>query len=34
MQFADRTHVIGVYGLGKTQRFITLLRDAGYAEPI
>jgi putative mRNA 3-end processing factor len=32
--FADRTHLIGAYGLGKTQRLITLLRGAGYDKPI
>jgi putative mRNA 3-end processing factor len=30
----DRTHVLGVYGLGKCQRMIRLLRDAGYDAPI
>jgi putative mRNA 3-end processing factor len=30
----DRTHLIGAYGLGKTQRLIALLRAAGYARPI
>lgn len=33
-QFPERTHVIGVYALGKAQRLIGLLRQAGYAEPI
>jgi putative mRNA 3-end processing factor len=32
--FADRTHLIGAYGLGKTQRLIMLLRGAGYDKPI
>ena len=32
--FADRTHLIGAYGLGKTQRLIALLRRAGYDRPI
>jgi putative mRNA 3-end processing factor len=32
--FADRTHLIGAYGLGKTQRLIMLLRGAGYEKPI
>ena len=32
--FADRTHLIGAYGLGKTQRLIALLRGAGYDQPI
>lgn len=31
---ADRTHLIGAYGLGKTQRLIALLRAAGYERPI
>lgn len=30
----ERSHVIGAYALGKTQRVIKLLRDAGYDEPI
>ena len=30
----DRTLVIGAYGLGKCQRVIRLLRDAGYDRPI
>lgn len=29
-----RTHLIGAYGLGKCQRMIRLVRDAGYDEPI
>ena len=32
--FPDQTHQIGVYGLGKCQRVIALLRDAGYEKPI
>lgn len=32
--FSHRTHQIGVYGLGKCQRLITLLRQAGYTAPI
>src|SRR5262249_4484152 len=32
--FADRTHLIGAYGLGKTQRLIALLRAAGYDKSI
>jgi len=32
--FADRTHLVGAYGLGKTQRLIALLRAAGYQRPI
>jgi len=33
-QFTDRTHLVGAYALGKAQRVIALLREAGYAEPI
>ena len=33
-QFPDRTHLVGAYALGKAQRVIALLREAGYAEPI
>ncbi|MEO0729704.1 MAG: ligase-associated DNA damage response exonuclease [Pseudomonadota bacterium] len=33
-QFPDRTHLIGVYGLGKCQRLIRVFRDAGYDRPI
>ncbi|MEZ5827357.1 MAG: ligase-associated DNA damage response exonuclease [Hyphomicrobiales bacterium] len=33
-QFPERAHVVGAYGLGKTQRVIALLRQAGYDEPI
>jgi putative mRNA 3-end processing factor len=33
-RFPERAHVVGAYGLGKTQRLIALLRAAGYAEPI
>ena len=32
--FPDQTHQIGVYGLGKCQRVIALLRAAGYEKPI
>jgi len=32
--FPERTHQIGVYGLGKCQRLIALLREAGYDRPI
>jgi putative mRNA 3-end processing factor len=32
--FPERTHLIGVYGLGKCQRLIALLRRAGYDKPI
>jgi putative mRNA 3-end processing factor len=33
-QFPERAHVVGVYGLGKCQRLIALLREAGYDRPI
>jgi putative mRNA 3-end processing factor len=33
-EFADRAHVIGCYALGKAQRMISLLREAGYDAPI
>jgi putative mRNA 3-end processing factor len=32
--FPERTHQVGVYGLGKCQRLIALLRQAGYDRPI
>ena len=32
--FPDRTHVVGCYSLGKTQRLIALLRRAGWDGPI
>jgi putative mRNA 3-end processing factor len=32
--FPDRTHVVGCYSLGKTQRLIALLREAGWDGPI
>jgi putative mRNA 3-end processing factor len=32
--FPGRTHQVGVYGLGKCQRLIMLLRQAGYDRPI
>jgi putative mRNA 3-end processing factor len=32
--FPERSHVVGVYALGKCQRVIALLRKAGYAAPI
>ncbi|HQT88437.1 MAG TPA: ligase-associated DNA damage response exonuclease [Acidiphilium sp.] len=32
--FPQRPHLIGAYGLGKTQRLIALLRQAGYDAPI
>jgi putative mRNA 3-end processing factor len=30
----ERTHLLGVYGLGKCQRMIMLVRDQGYDAPI
>ena len=33
-QFPERAHVVGVYGLGKCQRLIVMLREAGFTEPI
>ncbi len=33
-QFPERSHLVGVYALGKAQRVIRLLRDAGYDAPI
>jgi putative mRNA 3-end processing factor len=32
--FPERTHLVGVYALGKCQRLIRLLREAGYDRPI
>lgn len=32
--FPERCHVVGVYALGKCQRVLALLRQAGYAEPV
>lgn len=32
--FPDRTHLVGVYALGKAQRVIRLLRDNGFAGPV
>ena len=33
-QFPDRSHIVGAYALGKAQRIIALLREAGWAAPI
>lgn len=33
-QFPERSHLVGAYALGKAQRVISLIRHAGYAEPI
>ncbi len=30
----ERTHLVGAYALGKAQRIIALLREAGYDQPI
>lgn len=32
--FPERTHIIGAYSLGKAQRVIALLREAGWESPI
>jgi putative mRNA 3-end processing factor len=32
--FPERAHLVGVYSLGKAQRLIALIRDAGYDRPI
>ena len=33
-QFPERTHLVGAYALGKCQRLIRLLREAGWERPI
>lgn len=33
-QFPERSHVVGAYALGKSQRVIKLIRNAGYDQPI
>jgi putative mRNA 3-end processing factor len=33
-QFPERAHIVGVYALGKAQRLIALLRQAGWDQPI
>lgn len=33
-QFPERAHLVGVYALGKAQRLICLLREAGYERPL
>ncbi len=33
-QFPERSHVVGAYALGKSQRVIRLIRNAGYDQPI
>jgi putative mRNA 3-end processing factor len=32
--FPERTHMVGAYALGKAQRVIALLREAGYDRPV
>jgi putative mRNA 3-end processing factor len=32
--FPERAHLVGAYALGKAQRVIALIRQAGYAQPI
>ncbi len=32
--FPDRAHLVGAYALGKAQRVIALIREAGYDKPI
>ncbi|MEO1150795.1 MAG: ligase-associated DNA damage response exonuclease [Pseudomonadota bacterium] len=34
MRFPDRAHLVGAYALGKAQRVICLIREAGYDAPI
>lgn len=33
-QQPDRTHMLGVYGLGKCQRMMALLREQGFDDPV
>src|ERR1700756_4228476 len=33
-QFPERSHIVGAYALGKAQRMIRLLREAGWEAPI
>ena len=33
-QFPERSHIVGAYALGKAQRIIKLLREAGWEKPI
>jgi putative mRNA 3-end processing factor len=33
-QFPERAHIVGAYALGKAQRIIALLREAGWDRPI
>src|SRR5690606_192401 len=32
--FPERTHLVGAYPLGKAQRLMALLHDAGYGKPV
>lgn len=32
--FSERTHIVGAYALGKAQRVMALIREAGYERPI
>ncbi|PZU93972.1 MAG: ligase-associated DNA damage response exonuclease [Chelatococcus sp.] len=32
--FPERTHIVGAYSLGKAQRVMALIREAGYERPI
>lgn len=32
--FPERAHIVGVYSLGKAQRVIALIRQAGFASPV
>ena len=32
--FRERAHLVGAYSLGKAQRLIALIRNAGYDKPI
>tara|TARA_R110002094_G_scaffold43280_10_gene55439 strand:+ start:9533 stop:10681 length:1149 start_codon:yes stop_codon:yes gene_type:complete len=34
VQFPERAHLVGAYALGKAQRVIALLREAGYDQPV
>jgi putative mRNA 3-end processing factor len=33
-QFPERTHMVGAYALGKAQRLIRLIREAGYSDTL
>jgi putative mRNA 3-end processing factor len=33
-QFPERSHLVGAYALGKAQRVMRLIRNAGYSDPI